>query len=133
MSNIILCIDDEPIRYAKLAKHLASDTNDSLAPEITVVVTHKLQDVHFYLNLPDVYRIVGVCLDCDMPNSEQGFYYASHILNERSIPVVIASHNPGEATKCHEALNEYATPNMILPASDDDDWVRFVVDFFESN
>lgn len=121
MSAILLCIDDEPNRYQRLARLLPDD--------ITLVVTHQIQDVMFYLDQPEVYTVAGVCLDCDMPNSPQGLYYATHILNEKNIPVVISSHNPGEALKCHEMLNDYATPNIVLPVCDDDGWAQVVINF----
>lgn len=121
--RVVLCIDDEPIRYRNLAKQLPND--------IVLITTHSLQDVKFYLELPQLYQIVGICLDCDMPNGPQGFYYASHILNEKNIPVVIASQNSSEALKCHEILDEYATPNILLPVMDDEGWIKMVIDFFK--
>lgn len=123
MYQVVLCIDDEPSRYALLAKHLA-DNN------VLVVVTHKLQDVMFYFNAPEIYKIIGVCLDCDMPGSAQGFYYASNILNEKNIPVVIASMNPSEAMKCADILEEYATPNLLHPIIHNVDWVYRTLNFF---
>ena len=121
---VILCIDDIPSRYGLLAKYLA--------PEVVILVTQSLEDVVFYLNT-SVYDIKGVCLDCDLPHGPQGYYYASTFFNERNIPVVIASHNPSEARKCHDTLDEYATPNLLLRAEGDMNWVLRAVDFFKSH
>lgn len=125
MSKIILCIDDVPSRYTLLARHVA--------PEIMIVVTHDLADVMFYFTLSDIYDIVGVCLDCDMPHGPQGYYYASNILNERNIPVVIASQNPGESLKCADVLEEYSTPNLLHPIKYDIDWVYRAMNFINGS
>lgn len=122
MSLVILCIDDMPIRYHRLAD-VAKDH------DVMVLVTCRLEDVNFYLSQKDLYQIIGICLDHDMPNLN-GDYYAKNIFSEKNIPVVISSHNPDGALKIEEYLNDYETPNILLPSEDSESWAKFAMAFF---
>lgn len=119
----ILCIDDEPSRYDRLARSVPND--------VVVLVTCRLEEVKFYLY---TYRadIIGVCLDHDMPFAD-GQYFASHVLNELSIPVAVVSQNPMGAAKIIDILEEWATPTRALPAAHREEWVRDIKTFFRLN
>jgi CheY-like chemotaxis protein len=111
MGKILLCIDDQPIRYKRLRK-LTSDYG------VIVVTTCRLEDVNEYLRGPD--QIVGVCLDHDMP-FQSGAYFAE-ILREKNYPVAITSMNPDGAAIIKNILDEYETPNKLLPCSRRGGW-----------
>lgn len=106
ISHLVLCIDDEPIRYRKLRKMVAETP-------MVLVTTCRHEDVNEYLQGP--HQIVGVCLDHDMPQVS-GAYFAG-ILREKNIPIVITSLNPEGARHIKFLLDEYETPNMILPCT----------------
>ncbi len=89
MNNIVLCIDDSPIRYRWLAEYLK-------ARNIIVICVDRPSAVELYL---EAYRgqIVGICLDHDMP--VDGAVIAREHLCELSIPVAIVSNNK-DAVPC---------------------------------
>lgn len=117
---MLLCIDDEPIRYIRLANHLREINSRTV-----VAVTCKIDEVNFYLKTADV---IGVCLDHDMP--VRGTSFAQHFFTERNIPVMIVSHNPGGALKIMDILNEFGTPNIYCPVKDTKSWLDSVIRFF---
>ena len=121
-SRIILCIDDEPIRYHRIARDLKR------LADLTVVVTCRMEDVVFYTT-NDSYEICGVCLDHDMPFGN-GVAFAQTFFTERSIPVAIVSQNFDGARNIQKVLQEYETPCILLPMRDDDAWNRNVIDYF---
>ena len=106
MGQIILCIDDQPIRYRKLRKMVQKY-------DYVVVTTCRLEDVQEYLRGSDT--IVGVCLDHDMP-FQDGVYFAE-LLREKGYPIAVTSMNPDGAKVIGHILDEYETPNLILPCS----------------
>lgn len=114
---MILCIDDDPIRYEKLVK----------ATDYQVVVTCRQVDVRFYLNNYGD-KIIGICLDHDMP-FENGMWYAD-LLTAYSIPIVIVSHNPDAARAMAFKLDDFDVPQTRLAARDDIDWAEAVMYFF---
>jgi len=105
MTNIILCIDDEPIRYRELRK-MAHDR------DIVVVTTCRWSDFNEYIKGPDT--ILGVCLDHDMPT--RGTAFAAE-LREYNYPVAITSLNPTGAETMKGMLDEFETPVMLLPCT----------------
>lgn len=123
MIKIILCVDDTPVRYNRLAA-LAAERG------FVVVVTCRFEDVKFYLD-NDCYDPIGVCLDHDMPNYD-GTSFAREFFMERNIPVVISSHNPGGSEKIAAVLDTYLTPYCYAPAKNRDYWVQEVLNFFTS-
>lgn len=119
---MILCIDDEPRRYVRLAHHLRDGRYDQ-----SVVVTCRAEEVKFYFRTATV---IGVCLDFDMPFGS-GESFARQFLTERNTPVVISSHNPSGAMRIMDLLTEFDTPNLYRPVKDHDSWVLDVVKFFK--
>lgn len=119
MRDIILCIDDDPKRYEWIIK-----TNS----DWTILVTCRLEEVEFYLHFYK-NRIWGVCLDHDMPGPN-GQYFAQHVLNEYSFPVVIVSNNIPGANKICEILDEWAVPYTRIPASAGIRWGTEVLGYF---
>lgn len=109
--RIILCIDDEPVRFRKLNALLAS--NQATA-DIRCVFSCRLEDVIEYLSGP--YNIYGVCLDHDMPK-QKGTFFAG-ILREKNYPVAIVSLNPDGAKAISYLLKEYETPHEEIPCTD---------------
>jgi len=89
-----LCIDDEPIRFDKLAK-----TADCF-------VTDRPEVVEFYLK---AYDFDAVLLDHDMP-LWTGVEVARLHLIERGIPVIVHSANDVGANNIMLLLREYAVP-----------------------
>ena len=90
----LLCIDDEPIRFNKLAS--AADCFVTDRPEV----------VEFYLN---AYDFDAVLLDHDMP-LWTGVEVARLHLIERGIPVIVHSANNVGADNIMLLLEEYAVP-----------------------
>ena len=90
----LLCIDDEPIRFVKLAK-----TEDRY-------VTDRPEVVEFYLK---AYDFDAVLLDHDMP-LWTGLDVARLHLIERGIPVIVHSANDVGARNIMLLLEEYAVP-----------------------
>lgn len=119
MNKIVLCIDDEPIRYRELRNLLAKDG-------IVVVTTCRLEDFFQYMDSP--YEIVGVCLDHDMP-FQSGMYFAG-VLRQHNYPVVITSLNNNGAKNISYHLDEYETPNIILPCTKEA-WEHEAILFWE--
>ena len=118
MGKILLCIDDQPIRYKKLRKMTHS-------LNIVTVTTCRMEDVIEYLRGPD--KIVGVCLDHDMPFQDGAWY--SRLLREKSHPVVITSMNSQGAANMQVILDEYETRNIYLPCTQHD-WETNALIFF---
>jgi|14BtaG_2_1085337.scaffolds.fasta_scaffold01378_10 CheY-like chemotaxis protein len=90
----LLCIDDEPIRFAKLASFADCFVTDR--PEV----------VSFYLK---AYDFDAVLLDHDMP-LWTGVEVARNHLIWRGIPVVVHSANEDGAKAIMRLLEEYAVP-----------------------
>lgn len=107
MVKFVLAIDDEPRRYWRLARTLAKF-------DIGLVVTCRMEEVRFYLCEAN-YQICGVLLDHDMP-FQDGAYFVDSWLRERSIPVVVSSHNQPAAERLRATLDEWAVPVICAPA-----------------
>jgi len=121
MAYLILCIDDEPIRYRKL-RRLTFDHG------MVVVTTCRLEDVEEYFRSQD--EIVGICLDHDMPTrTGEDFAY---ILREKNFPVVVTSMNETGARKICSVLSEYETPNIYLPCYQPN-WENEALAFWKNN
>jgi DNA-binding NarL/FixJ family response regulator len=120
MMDTILAIDDEPIRYHKLAE-LARERG------INLVVTCQQAEYEFYTECR-AYRIVGVCLDHDMP-FQNGEHFAKD-LAMYGYPVVVVSNNHGAAARCRDILEEGATPVTVAPASTDSWWPERILEWF---
>lgn len=104
----ILCIDDEPDRYRRLA---------ALADEAGLFVAHaeSRQQIETYLATQRA-RIVGICLDHDMCGLT-GLEVAERILCEFSIPVVVTSANGVGATNIEATLSDYEVPVRKMPVT----------------
>lgn len=107
--RFVLAIDDIPFRYWRLARTLAK-------LDIGLVVTCRMEEVRFYLNEAH-YSICGVLLDHDMP-FQDGMYFVDAWLKERSMPVVVSSHNQPAAERLRATLEEWAVPVICAPAVD---------------
>ena len=118
---IILCIDDQPIRYRELSRAAAQ-------AGIVVVTTCRLEDVEEYLQGP--HCILGVCLDHDMP-FQDGKFFAKK-LGEYNYPVAVTSLNPDGAEEIVQILDEYETPYEAIPATDTE-FAAKIVKFFVGN
>ena len=90
----LLCIDDEPIRFDKLAK------------KHDCFVTDQPKVVKFYLN---AYRFAAVLLDHDMP-FWSGLDAARIHLVERGIPVIVHSANDIGANNIMLLLQDWSVP-----------------------
>lgn len=118
----ILCIDDEPLRYAEF--YVLAQKRGFL-----VTITDHPTMVQMYLDNPlDDVPLVGVCLDHDMPHQD-GFYFANQHLISRNFPVAIVSVNPAGASKIQALLEEYETPCGLFPAATRG-WELEVLEFF---
>lgn len=106
MTDIILCIDDDPLRYHELAK--------LVAPRYLVLVHYDPEMVDIAL---EFYRgrIVGVCLDHDMPTMN-GQDMAKHYLIDKTLRVAITSANHVGARKIEEILRDYEVECLRLSA-----------------
>lgn len=100
---IILCIDDQPIRYRTLQR-------STFYP---VVTTCRMEDFQEILLSPN--EIHGICLDHDMP-FQDGMWFAT-VLSAYNHRVVITSMNPQGAQTISNHFKEYETPHLILPCS----------------
>lgn len=118
---IILCIDDEPIRYRALRQ-------EAHKHGLVVVTTCRLPDVQEYLQGPDY--IYGVCLDHDMPYVS-GRYFAG-ILKEHNYPIVVTSLNPDGVRNICNDLEEYWVSHVAIPATDPDLAAKALA-FFQKN
>lgn len=107
--KFVLAIDDTPGRYWRLARTLAK-------LDIGLLVTCRMEEVRFYLDEAH-YPICGVLLDHDMP-FQDGTYFADVWLKERSLPVVVSSHNQPAAERLRATLEEWAVPTICAPAVD---------------
>lgn len=115
--DMILAIDDSPIRYHKLAR-LAAEKG------INLIVTCRLEEYEFYTEEPS-YKIVGVCLDHDMP-FQSGEDFAKD-LALRGYPVVVVSNNHAAGERCRRILEETETRVKTSPASTDAWWAENVL------
>ena len=106
--RVLLCVDDEPIRYEKLASKLKS-------LDILLVVTHIPRHVDFYIEHYR-YEIIAVCLDHDMPIND-GVEFANRVFCELGFKVLIVSGNPEGAKNIKKVLDDFFTPNQIVPAT----------------
>lgn len=111
----LLCIDDEPIRFSKLAK-LAD-----------CYVTDQPAVVAFYLN---AYSFDAVLLDHDMP-LWTGLDVANAHLIERGTPVIVHSANDVGANNIMLLLQDWAVPcfrwNIL-----EDNWESSILDIIAS-
>jgi len=82
---------------------------------VVVVTTCRREDFDHYLEGP--FRIIGICLDHDMP-FYSGRVFAK-ILREKNIPIAITSLNIMGAGRISDILDEYETPNIELPCTSD--------------
>jgi hypothetical protein len=109
-----------PIRYLDLAKTFK---------HINVIVSCRKEEVEFYFQTSNIF---GVCLDHDMP-FDNGTFFAQNFLSERTIPVVISSHNHAGSRNILAILNDYETPAIHLPHQTGSDWINQVMSWFNNN
>jgi hypothetical protein len=120
MAQILLCIDDQPERFFSLRERISKiDSN------IVVVITCRIDDFFWYLNGPD--KIIGVCLDHDMPYRD-GTFFAEQ-LGEYSYPVAIVSQNPSGTFMIQSILNEWSVSNRVTTCSWKD-WEDLALEHF---
>lgn len=104
MQKVIICIDDAPDRYLKF----------SVDGCLTLVV-ETLDQYYFYTSNKNL-KVVGFCLDFDMPKT-QGNVYAERIALEfPDRPVVITSLNVHGANTIQGILNWSKVRNRKIPA-----------------
>jgi hypothetical protein len=120
MSGIILCIDDQPVRY-----HSFRDSILKINPNIFTVVTCRPDEFFWYITGP--YKILGICLDHDMPYKE-GTFFAEQ-LGEFNYPVAIVSQNPSGVVMIQAILDEWGVPNKITNCAWKN-WESLAIDFF---
>lgn len=115
----LLCIDDEPIRFNRLAL-----TDDCF-------VTDRPEVVEFYLK---AYKFDAVLLDHDMP-LWTGVEAARLHLIERMIPVIVHSANDIGANNIMLLLQEYAVPcfRWNVLEMDWDNHISKIVEVFVRN
>ena len=121
MAKIVLCIDDQPIRFCTLRQKL-----NKIDPDIAVVVTCRIDDFFWYINSPD--KILGVCLDHDMPYKEGPFF--AEQLGEFNYPVAIVSQNPSGVATLEATLNYWGVKNKITNCAWNN-WEDLAIEFFE--
>ncbi len=118
MRNIVLCIDNDPCRYNTMAQQ----------QDLTCLVTCRLEEVIYYLkHYGD--RILGICLDHDMP-FQNGMYFAQHVLMAYQHPVVVVTNNTAKGPIMCDVLAEYETPCEYNPASARMGWTGEVLLYF---
>lgn len=106
MQKVIICIDDAPDRYLKLS-----------VDGCFILVVETLDQYYFYTSNKNL-KVVGFCLDFDMPKT-QGNVYAEKIAIEfPDNPVVITSLNVHGANTMQSILNWNNVRNRKIPAID---------------
>lgn len=118
--DIILCIDDMPIRYRRLRR---------LCKNTVIVTTCRMEDVIEYLRGSN--QIYGVALDHDMP-FQDGLWFANNYFRELNIPVVVTSLNSLGARDIMLCLQAYETPCLELPC-DASGWETQALKFFRKH
>lgn len=118
MANLILCIDDQPIRYKRLNP-----------PGAVIVVTCRLEDVNFYIDRhkASIDKIKGVMLDHDMPFLS-GQVFARIIREEIHVPVALTSNNASGRKAMRDILEEYEVPVIDADCSWPS-WDKIALDF----
>ena len=100
--NIIVAIDDEPIRYAGLAREAARRGWVIIPVDRPTMIGWVFQQ---YGN-----RILAVLLDHDIPGYSGKQAAEDHLINE-CFPVIITTNNPPRAVELAALLDEYGVPN----------------------
>jgi len=100
--DIIVAIDDEPIRYAGLAREAARRGWVIIPVDRPAMIEWALQQ---YGN-----RILAVLLDHDIPGYSGKQAAKDYLINER-FPVIITTNNPPRAVELAALLDEYGVPN----------------------
>lgn len=100
MPNIILCIDDMPVRYQDIKCDWA-----------VLVTLCRLEDYKFWIkrHRNDHATIIGVMLDHDMP-FQDGVWFAGQIREDLHVPVALTSNNKSGREAMFSLLSEYELP-----------------------
>lgn len=109
--NIILCIDDAPIRYQDIKCDWA-----------VLVTLCRIEDYRFWIqrHMDNHCKIVGVMLDHDMP-FQNGVWFAEQIRDDLQVPVALTSNNKSGRDAMHDLLNDYELPVIHTDCS----WVNW--------
>lgn len=121
MSQIILCITDQPEKFSQLRKI-------ACAKNLIVITSCRIYHVLEYLRGP--YNIVGIALDFEMPFGT-GVMFVRHLKEENvSIPIVITEKDKYGIQRVKDSLKQVEYEYYTAFSSSQSDWELKAIRFW---